>query len=746
MNYTDVLSECIQVSIYLGNTCNFDCNYCDRSYISNAIGNQAMNRSNIDHLENFFEQIYKESDLKLQQIAFHGGEPFLFVKRMDQIIERLKPVLDEHNLKVLITTNASLILENEWFLRKWKRYLRFTFSYDFIFQEENREFVDIDAVGKLCEELKIPIMWQFVMPLYDNRVFSLDVAKDIIDKSKYSAERSITLIPLRHYRGEEKFKDFFDEINTYQMTSEFMRFLNVLFSYGIRARIDGAYKVVDKKYTRKHYKIILSPDGYMYPEYDFCEYQAKDFRVGQWYNKEAVQMKQLPFVPTFTYDPDTNREDNLIHEKCRTCSVRASCGIKYLYKLFNKPPKSSCVGFYRAIDELLDYSTKLNTKDNFRDWVIPKTTMKTYDPEKFVPDATDFKSHFVKVDSILGAKQQLIFSLFRRYNCFANCQVCYTDKLFEKDKSKFSRFVPTEITQEISDRWLNLFQGYYIPSTYDDLYALKHDYPHLFKWYKNHSSVMYYSSMTDNSFVRTYDIMLNDMDRMKGIYEVAFSDEWLEKVGVKKIIAKLEKLHAAVPIRLVKYITTNKESYDWASAVELKAFLEANGIGLKIYADILHSETVVFHKIEQEVNFATYNGEIFNTLGEADYLQYDSFFLTIVDSIDPTIQPCDVLDDDFTFTRHLPRLLNGKKDVYNRFYNKIKYSTNEYDKKFAEYYKFVSENLIANDNYNFIPHVILEPHTNLYGKMTEEGWIKSQVGLLKDPNAQTVIPLYQFKK
>ena len=84
--------------------------------------------------------------------------------------------------------------------------------------------------------------------------------------------------------------------------------------------------------------------------------------------------------------------------------------------------------------------------------------------------------------------------------------------------------------------------------------------------------------------------------------------------------------------------------------------------------------------------------------------------------------------------------------MYNRFYSRIKYSTNQYDKKFAEYYKFVSENLIANDDYNFIPHVMLEPHTNLYGKMTEEGWIKSQVGLLKDPNAQSVIPLYQFKK
>lgn len=742
MNYSDILSECIQVSIYLGNTCNFNCNYCDRDYISNAIGDQVINRSNLDHIDNFFTQIYKESDLKLRQIAFHGGEPFLFVKRMDQIIERLVHVLDEHNLKVLVTTNASLILENKWFLEKWKRYLRFTFSYDFIFQEENRSHVDIDSVGKLCQDLNIPIMWQFVMPLTDPRVFSLDVAKDIIEKSKYSKERIITLIPLRHYRGEEKFKDFFDEINPYTFASDLMRFVNVLYSYDVRARIDGAHKVVDKNYTGKHYKIILSPDGYMYPEYDFCEYQSKDFRIGQWYSKDVVQVKQLPFIPTFTYDSDNTREDNLIPDKCRTCVVRPDCGIKYLYKMFGKEPRGNCVPFYKSVNAVVDYTSRLNTKDNFRDWVVPKMT---YDTEKFVPDAQDFKSHFVKVDSILGAKQQIIFSLFRRYNCFAKCHVCYTDKMFEKDKSKFSRYVPTEITQEMTDRWLRLFEGYYLPTTYDDFYALKHDFPHLFKWYKNHASLMHVASLTDNSFIRSYDILMNDFDRMKGIYEIGFSDDWVEKLGVKNLISKLEKLHAKVPIKQIKYITTHTESYDWSSAIELKAFLDANGIGLKIYADILNSETVVFHKIEQEVNFATYNGEIFTTLGEADYLQYDSFFLTIVDSIDPNVQPFDVLDDDFTFTRHLPRLLNGKKDVYNRYYNKIKHSTNQYDKKFAEYYNFVSQNLIANEDYNFVPNVILEPYTNLYGKLTTEGWSSTNLGLLRQTVDQTVIPLYQFK-
>ena len=200
-------------------------------------------------------------------MALHGGEPFLYVKRMDQILEEIKPFLDQHNLYVSVTTNASLIIENEWFLSKWSKYLRFTFSYDFIFQNENRESVDINRVIDLCNSFDIPIHWQFVMPITDRRAFSLDLVKDIVNTiSRCKIQKTINLIPLRHERGKDKFKVYIDDLNLYQFTDAFVKFINSLYNYNLMVYVDGCYGSVDKNYLGEHYKMILSPDGYIYPE------------------------------------------------------------------------------------------------------------------------------------------------------------------------------------------------------------------------------------------------------------------------------------------------------------------------------------------------------------------------------------------------------------------------------------------------------------------------------------------------
>jgi radical SAM protein with 4Fe4S-binding SPASM domain len=367
MNYTETLSECNTVAIYLGNTCNFNCVYCDREYIANSIGGQALGGPSIDHIENFFTQLYKESKLNIERVALHGGEPFLFVKRMDQILDRIKPFIDQHNLEIVITTNGSLLLENREFLEKWKDRLKITISYDFIFQEQHRELFDVDSTGKMCMELGISILWQFVMPLTDKRVFSLDLVKDILDKVKYSSIRYINLIPLRHYRGETKFKDFFNEIDIPQFFDAFLKFINTLYNYNINVVIDGAYSKIDKDYLGKHYKMILSPDGYIYSEYDFCEYKREEFRVGQWYDSSVIKIDKLSGYQPLIYPLAS--EEELIQEKCKSCSSRRNCGIKYLYKMFDEQPRDKCVLFYKVIEATVEYTGKLKAKKSFYHWL-----------------------------------------------------------------------------------------------------------------------------------------------------------------------------------------------------------------------------------------------------------------------------------------------------------------------------------------------------------------------------------------
>lgn len=360
MNFSEQLSNVNTIAIYLGNTCNFNCSYCDRDYISHSIGGQNFTNQNIKLITNFFDQIYKESTLSVDRVALHGGEPFLYVKRMDQILEAIKPYLDKHNLYVSITTNASLILKEKEFVEKWSKYIRFTFSYDFIFQEANRESVDINSVIDFCNSLNIPIHWQFVIPITDKRAFSLDLVKDIVEKiHRCSVIKSLNLIPLRHMRGKDKFEVYVDDINLKQFFDAFTRFINTLYNYNIMVFIDGNYGKVDKNYLGDHYKIILSPDGAIYPEYDFCEYKTEHFQIGRW--SDGISPK---YIPSFNKPPYSD-----YREKCQSCSSKESCGLKYLYSMFDREPAMQCEQFYKIIDLMVVYVAKLNSKPNFLTWI-----------------------------------------------------------------------------------------------------------------------------------------------------------------------------------------------------------------------------------------------------------------------------------------------------------------------------------------------------------------------------------------
>lgn len=161
---------------------------------------------------------------------------------------------------------------------------------------------------------------------------------------------------------------------------------------------------------------------------------------------------------------------------------------------------------------------------------------------------------------------------------------------------------------------------------------------------------------------------------------------------------------------------------------------------------MLTQDTIVFHRKEQEVNFATYDGDMYTVCGEADYLQYDSFFLTLVDAINPELEPYDVLDDNFSMTRHLSRHLHGKIDVYRRYYNKLKYSSNTYNVRYSDYYKYIFENLQVNNNYNYISTLSIQQYDKLYERLVEEGWQETKLGLVDLRNNQNVVPLFQFRK
>jgi len=343
----NALNKIKVITIYLGNTCNFDCVYCDRGYIE-SLGGQNLSNTSLTHLENFFSWVNSQYN-EIINVTFHGGEPLLFIKRMDEIMAWLYPMAQKNNWTVTITTNGSLVKECEWFFEKYSDVLNTTVSYDFMHQKENREEFNVyemaDVLNRTCQYWQ----WQFVLPIEDPEVFSFDNIKEIVNTCYKTKCRNINLIPLRHKRGKHKFDVIIDRLPLPQFFDAFLQFIQILYIKKISIAIDGCFNTIDKAYFAEHYKLILSPDGFIYPEFDFLEYKIENARIGNWKNKQIWK----------------NQGDNgRIKESCASCAQSPTCGLKYLYHYFDEEPKGSCKEFYPYMDFAIFHNAKLKENRN----------------------------------------------------------------------------------------------------------------------------------------------------------------------------------------------------------------------------------------------------------------------------------------------------------------------------------------------------------------------------------------------
>jgi len=340
------------VTIYMGDTCNFDCVYCDRGYIKDTIGGSTLRKSDFDDIVSFIQTTANEAK-ELKAISFHGGEPFLFIKRIDKILERIQPMFPE-DFCFFITTNGSNIPENEWFFKKWGKQIRITLSYDFMYQEINREKIDIKRIGEIIRDNGSGMLFQFVCPM-DRESFDENSIATVISTMKEAHCNVLNLIPLRHYRGKDKFKVLVDDVDLKWFMVDLMRFIQTMYVQGIDINIDGNYEEIDKHYLDNHGKLILSPDGYIYPEFDYLEYKMSEFRTGQWKGVQKLYR--------------STSEDETILPACVECPSKPYCGLKYLYKEFGETPKGQCVEFYQIINVLVKHLYKLKTKNSLLHWI-----------------------------------------------------------------------------------------------------------------------------------------------------------------------------------------------------------------------------------------------------------------------------------------------------------------------------------------------------------------------------------------
>jgi hypothetical protein len=361
-----------------------------------------------------------------------------------------------------------------------------------------------------------------------------------------------------------------------------------------------------------------------------------------------------------------------------------------------------------------------------------------------------YKDYFIKHDGLNNVQNEVIFSLLKRYSCFAGCKVCYTQKDFERALPEFNKFVPNKIDPEMEKQWFEVFDYFYCVSNIDDIFWMKHNQPHLYAWYLEHGNMFQWGNMTDNNFIRSQPLFVNEFDSTTKIYEISFSSKWLEQVDLDDIIQKLDILNKRNGVNKIKFIFDSSDDYQLSNVKRLFDWTYEQGINehnCSHHNFLGKQKTLQSGKTipEQAEFLVSSDGVLYNILKESDYLQYDGFFLTLQQSIDVNTKPYYTFTS-FDYHAHLYSMMQGKIKVYNDWstkYNNGLINHNEgLDKHFA-YFEWVSKNVKVNANYNYIPIDIMRPNSRYYNKLTEKNWQATELGLIKK-DTTNVVPLMEI--
>lgn len=268
-------------------------------------------------------------------ITFHGGEPLKFSKNIDIIIDTLNDKTDTYFLQ----TNGSLILDNKDFFIKHKEQIFVSISYDFCTQKKNRREFDISETLSFLKELGIKVQLQSVIEMNSN-FFEEENILDIINTYKKYNIAQLDFITLRDLRDKNTLRVILDEYTQEEILSYIQKVMKSLITFkqfDINVYIDGAPEALEenKKYSHKDtaFLNIISPNGKVYTEFDFLDYDHDDFAVDVWKQGTVIQPKNVG-----------------LKESCENCSQKKICGLKYLVALFDKPIPKNCELFYSNIN------------------------------------------------------------------------------------------------------------------------------------------------------------------------------------------------------------------------------------------------------------------------------------------------------------------------------------------------------------------------------------------------------------
>jgi hypothetical protein len=348
----------------------------------------------------------------------------------------------------------------------------------------------------------------------------------------------------------------------------------------------------------------------------------------------------------------------------------------------------------------------------------------------------NFIGYWYENDCLLNIHNEVIFSVLGRYNCFAGCEVCYTQKHFKEALPNFKKFILSKISKEQEEQWFEIFDHFATVSNIDDLFWMKTEQTHLYDWYKKHSHRFAWGSMTDNNFIRTQPLFMNELSSDTKIQEISFSDSWLEKIKIKEIMYMLEELQKRNGIGKIKFILTQKDAMDITNVKKLWEWIQQSEIEYSCsHHDFKGNTQKIISEIPQAEHIASYDSDIYPVCRESNYLQNNGFFLTLTGAIDTVNKPYYSFEANFDSQKHLSDMVQGKIDLYKTWaysYQQGKIKDDGAGKNYFDYFKWVSTHVKVNKDYNFIPIDLLNAKHKYYHKLVELGWTITDYGLAKN--------------
>jgi len=342
----------------------------------------------------------------------------------------------------------------------------------------------------------------------------------------------------------------------------------------------------------------------------------------------------------------------------------------------------------------------------------------------------DLAQYWLREDALRSLDYDVYFSVGTRYYCDAGCKVCYIKDNLKQTK-ELSNF-DNDLAKH-HEKWLEFFKYFGVVRTNDDLYYLKHNHIKEYQWYQMYG-YMFELCITDNAIFRTLEL---DDIKLASIADISISTDFLNHVGVEKVLTACKELYDKYGVRKIKYIDCGhpelfKAIIEWANKLELHNCVHHDF--RTNHRDILN------HAWAEYQNTWVINDDrgLMQIYRESVHLYYDRFFFSSDDATDVQIEPFYQFEDEININTFVVKLLQGKQNLYNQWRNR------PIEKRFRDYYAIATQYKV-NEDFNFIPRIMMSPKAKFFYKLLEDGWTQTQYGLVKLPNNGTIVPILSIQ-